>query len=205
MNTLFDCWLPVFKRLQAMLCNPNDAVDYADCREACIRCFEQAEATAGKQDVPEDEKEAARFAVIAWMDETVLCSTFAWRTQWQSEPLQRKYLNTTVAGEQFFARLNALDAGAIQARQVFLFCLQNGFHGQHIHADDHPMLQALIAEQRQLCLPESWQRWPNDAPVTPLSTVSTSAVLLHQQPLIRFAAALVLLYGALFFLLHSIT
>ncbi|SQA96949.1 Uncharacterized protein conserved in bacteria [Cedecea neteri] len=51
---------------------------------------------------PADEKEAARIAVIAWLDEAILSSELPWRHHWRSELLQRKYLEYHDGGRAFF-------------------------------------------------------------------------------------------------------
>lgn len=160
---------------------------------------------ACQQDANEEEKAAAQFAVIAWIDETVLCSSLPWRERWQSELLQRKYLNMTVAGERFFTCLAQLEPDWHQARKVFLFCLQNGFHGQYSMPEDDEPLQEIITEQRALCLPAAWLSWPNDSAITLATCGQTVATPLHKRLLLRATVTLLLLYGSLFFLLYHYT
>lgn len=185
-----------------MIGEPEAFTDYAECRQRCIGLLEQAIHDADRLDTCEDEKMAARVAVIAWLDETVLRSTLPWSQRWQSELLQRKYLDLTVAGERFFTLLAQLDLAHEQAREVFLFCLQQGFHGQYSTADIRPALQSLIAEQRSLCLPEAWQTWPNDAELVPGPVVPTGTISQRLRPLLTMAASVASLYAILFFLLY---
>ncbi len=56
-----------------------------------------------------DIYEAAEFAVVAYIDELLLCSDWKKRGEWQHEPLQRIYFNTTSAGAEFYDRLNELN------------------------------------------------------------------------------------------------
>lgn len=202
MSALLDCYLPVFRQVLDMIAEPASFTEYTDARQACLLRLERAFQLASQLDISEEEKADAQFAVIAWVDETVLCSSLPWCEHWQSELLQRKYLNITVAGERFFTSLAQLDPAHHQARRVFLFCLQNGFHGQYSAPDDDAPLQEIIAEQRALCLPESWQSWPNDSAITPATCGETVTTPLHKRLLLRSTLMLLLLYGFLFLLLY---
>lgn len=200
---LLDRYLPVFKHVLEMFGDPTRFEDYEKSRQTCVFLLEQAIDEAGQLDISEEEKEAARVAVIAWMDETVLCSALPWRQHWQSELLQRKYLNITVAGECFFTLLSQLDPAHEQARTVFLFCLQQGFHGQYSSPDDRHALQAIIVEQRSLCLPDGWQRWPNEAAIVPCAPAPIGTMTQRLRPLLTWTVSITLLYAILYSFLHS--
>ncbi|MEY8712765.1 type IV secretion protein DotU [Mangrovibacter phragmitis] len=195
---LLDCYLPVFKKIILMSGEHAAYPEYDSAREACIDALETAMQRAAQQDACEQEKEAARLAVIAWMDETILCSLLPWRQQWQGELLQRKYLNITIGGERFFSELEQLEVTWQQARKVFLFCLHNGFHGQYGSPDDKAALLGVIAQQRKLLLPEAWHQWPCAAAITPCSTEPPAVMSLHKRPLFNLTVAVTLLYGAVF-------
>jgi len=199
---LLDSYLPVFKQVLHMTAAPAMFDDYPQSRQTCINILDHAIREAAQQDVGEEEKEAAQVAVIAWLDETVLCSMLTWRHRWQCELLQRKYLNITVAGEYFFTCLSQLDPAHVQARKVFLFCLQQGFHGQYSSPDDRQTLEQEIAEQRRLCLPEAWQTWPNEAAIVPAPFIPAGTVTQHLRPLMSTAIGILLLYTILYFSLY---
>lgn len=200
--TLLDSYVPVFKHVLRMTGDPDAFCEYDDSRKTCIACLEQAVQSADEQDTTASEKEAACTAVIAWLDETILRSGLQWRQRWQSELLQRKYLNITTAGERFYTLLAQLNPSEKQARNVFLFCLQQGFRGQYSAPEDQDALLIVIAEQRQYCLPEEWQTWPNDLGITPVTHLITPALSLRRHPLLSLLAAVLLLYGVLYFYLH---
>ncbi len=72
------------------------------------------------------------YAIAALADEIAL-SKPALHAFWVSRPLQLKYCNETVAGENFFARVQALrgDPRRQDALRVYYLCLLFGFQGQH--------------------------------------------------------------------------
>lgn len=200
--SLLDQYLPVFKQVLYMTSEPTVFTDYEAGRQCCIDKIEQAIHDAEQQDVSEKQKELSTLAVIAWLDETILRSTLPWCQRWQTELLQRKYLNITIGGELFFTRLAELDLKYKDAREVFLFCLQHGFRGRYNGSSDLPALQALITKQRELCLPDVWQSWPNDAPITPVLNVSTGTISQHLRHLLTITAGVIVFYAILFCLLY---
>lgn len=200
--TLLDHYLTVFKKILHMSDSPTYFENYEQSRQTCVSLLEQAIHEADQLDISEEEKGAARVAVIAWLDETVLCSALPWRQRWQNELLQRKYLNITVAGEYFFTLLEQLEVHHKQAREVFLFCLQHGFHGQYSSPNDRSTLQAVIIEQRSLCLPDAWQRWPNDAAIVPYQIETKGTIRQRLRPLWTLIVVVTLLYATLYFFLN---
>lgn len=199
---LLDSYLPVFKLSLNMVNNPDDFADYDESRNTLIKTLVDVFIDVDQCETEKEEKEAAYFAVIAWLDEIILCSGLPWRQQWQGELLQRIYLNTTVAGSLFYDRLQTLDSKYLQARRVFLFCLQNGFHGKYGTVADRSDLLDLIKDLRQKCLPECWMTWPGDAPIVPPITNKQFAMPLHKSLLPVATVCTLLIYGFIYLFLR---
>ena len=83
------------------------------------------------------------FPVCAWVDETVLCSDWEDREKWQQTPLQLVFFKTMNAGEEFFARLNALDPDARDIREVYDYCLTIGYRGKYFQPKDEGVLREI--------------------------------------------------------------
>ncbi|EDQ2876749.1 DotU family type IV/VI secretion system protein [Salmonella enterica subsp. enterica] len=198
---LIDCYMPVFVKVLEVTSKPEIYFDYEQTRLCIISQLEKATLAACLDDIYEEERLSARFAVIVWVDEAIMCSTLSWRKSWKKELLQREYLNTTIGGELFFSKLSGLLSNYIQAREVFLFCLQNGFHGRYSASSEYSELQNIILQQRRLCLPEKWHVWPNNAIITPGNTKRKDARKLKLSPVFFMTLALLLLYVALFIIL----
>ena len=92
----------------------------------------------------EEESDRARFAVCAWVDETIQVSGWPGREQWSKYPLQREYYGTANAGEEFFTRLDGLGEEDLPVREVFATCLALGFKGRFF-------LERQKAELDQVC------------------------------------------------------
>lgn len=91
----------------------------------------------------QEDFDLARFAVCAWIDEAILNSSWNGRMQWQKEPLQHVYFNTTEAGQEFFVRLNALGLQHSEVREVYYLCLAMGFKGRYCRDVDASLLGQL--------------------------------------------------------------
>jgi type VI secretion system protein ImpK len=119
------------------------------------RLLSQSEALSRKGEISREEFDTARFAVCAWVDESILGSPWTHRNLWQREQLQRILYNTTEAGEEFFERMNALGYHQREAREVYYLCLSLGFMGRHCHAGDDFLLTQLKTSNLQVLLGSS--------------------------------------------------
>ncbi len=94
------------------------------------------------------EQDAALFAICAWVDESVLVSSWKEKERWQASPLQVTHFGTWNGGEEFFSRLAALNEGEDQAREVYDYCLSVGFKGSLFRPDDCEALERITGEQK---------------------------------------------------------
>lgn len=85
--------------------------------------------------LPPDEVEEARFALVAWADETILVSSWSGREEWLREPLQLQLFRTNRAGDEFYDHLAALRPEQNYAREVYFLCLCLGFEGGYTGRD----------------------------------------------------------------------
>jgi type VI secretion system protein ImpK len=98
---------------------------------------------------PEDY-DLARFAIIAWVDETMMNSAWNEKENWQKELLQRKYYQTADAGELFFERLNRVGPHQRDVREIYYLCLAMGFTGRYCHEGDEYLLDQLKTSNLKL-------------------------------------------------------
>lgn len=96
----------------------------------------------------------ALFPVVAWVDER-LSLLPQWHTTkaWRSHMLQRKLFSTSLAGVQFFERLQEIDPKDDDLREVYVTCLALGFVGRYSQNPNSPELVALRLENYQLLRP----------------------------------------------------
>jgi type VI secretion system protein ImpK len=89
----------------------------------------------------------AMFAVCALIDEKTLDSEWVHRDEWLKQPLQKEFFDTNNAGQLFFERLDALNEfnqDEQDIREVYLYCLKQGFVGCYFQAGDQSRLQEII-------------------------------------------------------------
>jgi type VI secretion system protein ImpK len=94
------------------------------------------------------ELDDARFALVAWADETLLASHWAGREQWSQELLQVQIFRTNRGGDEFYQRLARLRPDQSAARQIYFLCLALGFEGQLVGEDGDR--RTLIQQQYDL-------------------------------------------------------
>ena len=103
-------------------------------RERTRRLLRQAERGAQDAGYDRDDTREASFAVVAFLDETIQRSGWSDREQWLAQPLQLELYDRNDAGEEFFARLDALRGQAserVDVLEVYYLCLALGFRGRY--------------------------------------------------------------------------
>ena len=81
-----------------------------------------------------DDIHKVLFALIAFIDETVIVSDWEHKQTWLSKPLQLEYFNRYDAGEEFFVNLDQLRQKPKQnwmVLEVYFLCMALGFKGKY--------------------------------------------------------------------------
>ncbi len=82
--------------------------DYKVVRKDFSLLLDRVESKRREGKFSDEQFDKARFAVFAWVDEAILCSSWPGAKDWLKHTLQREYYGTSSAGEEFFERLNLL-------------------------------------------------------------------------------------------------
>lgn len=156
---------------------------------------------------PQDDFDLARFAVFAWIDETILNSGWQEKGKWQGEQLQRTYYQTTDAGEIFYDKLNQLQPQQTQVREVYYLCLAMGFTGRYCNPGDEFLLDQLknsnlkiLGGTPDMRMLEEEQLFPDAYHRDKATKSSARGIQRSSLGLLFGAMAPVLLYGILFFI-----
>jgi type VI secretion system protein ImpK len=107
--------------------------DAAALRARMLELRQRFEREAGELGFTASDTEDALFAMVAFLDETVLNCRGAARDAWISRPLQLELYGRQLAGEEFFERLERLRKDRetrIEALEVYCCCLAFGFAGR---------------------------------------------------------------------------
>ncbi|AXM95515.1 DotU/TssL family secretion system protein [Pseudomonas plecoglossicida] len=121
------CWLPVFSATKRGLADPVQT--FETLTPLLVSSLDSAAATAREQRFPDAQINEAMFALVAWMDEAALTTSWCGAASWRQAPLQQRYFSTGRAGVEFFQRLEALPADSQGVREVFGLALLSGFQG----------------------------------------------------------------------------
>jgi len=124
-----------------------EEISCKDLSERYGMLLRRADRCAKEAGFSDEEWREALFPACAWIDESILCSDWAGKEEWQRNPLQLIYFNTINAGEEFFARLAALGEHDDPIREVYDYCLMLGFKGRFYLAEDEGRLANLTRSQ----------------------------------------------------------
>lgn len=115
-------------------------VPSAEMRQMVDNWLKEFELRGTQLGYKETQIQNAKFALAAFVDETVLTGGFPVRNEWERYPLQLEYFKEQFAGVKFFERLEALLKNVEQEAdvvEVYYLCLLLGFKGKyHIYLED---------------------------------------------------------------------
>lgn len=125
--------LTTVARLRSHKVVANDAESF---RIRVTQVLSAAEQSAREMGYQSDDVRYALFAVIAFLDETVLNSGQQMFADWPRRTLQQEVFGVHMAGEQFFQYLQQLlerqdSADLADVLEVFELCLLMGFKGRY--------------------------------------------------------------------------
>jgi type VI secretion system protein ImpK len=132
-NDLVSLASPVIQlvtQIRAGLLTPSNEL-----RPALDALLKQMETRAQSAGYTENENLSAKFALAAFVDETVLTAQFPLREQWEKYPLQLEYFGEHLAGVKFFDRLDGLlrdPNSAPEIVEVYYLCLVLGYKGKYM-------------------------------------------------------------------------
>ncbi len=93
--------------------------------------FERESRSAG---IDNEKVKKATFALVAFLDETIISSAWNQKEVWLSDPLQIRMFDTFNAGEEFFTYLEELRQRSSVNKdvlEIYYLCLALGFKGKY--------------------------------------------------------------------------
>jgi type VI secretion system protein ImpK len=96
--------------------------------DSLFKKFEERGTNSGYR---ESQLQDTKFALAAFVDETVLAGGFPLREEWERYPLQLEFFKEALAGTKFFERLDWLiKQGETDVVELYYLCLLLGFKGK---------------------------------------------------------------------------
>lgn len=90
--------------------------------------------------------QVSKFALAAFVDETVLTNNFPLRDEWEKNALQLEYFGEQLAGNKFFDKLEAMlkqIETTVDAVEVYYFCMLLGFKGRYAIYEQEKLLATM--------------------------------------------------------------
>jgi type IV/VI secretion system ImpK/VasF family protein len=146
MPTLREVFTPLIAYMLFFARSPVEQQrPFADLRTAIERLLGDQRTAVKRLDLSLTDYENASFAIVAWLDETVMrCAHDSNTTlfgEWRRSPLQVELFNTANAGEEFFDRLARLTPAQKQVTELYYLALCLGFRGRYY--DDSQAVQLI--------------------------------------------------------------
>lgn len=126
---LVDCFCDLFSFTLRLSDNREQYTDARQTHEYYLGLIEEARICSRERGYDRQQFNEALFAVIIWIDETILCSDLPFTHAWSTYQLQLHLLGTNNGGDEFYDHLAAVDRQDTQLLEVFAYCLAFGFHG----------------------------------------------------------------------------
>ncbi|MFM2478737.1 DotU family type IV/VI secretion system protein [Celerinatantimonas sp. MCCC 1A17872] len=174
---LCEIFLEFFSFIQYLVSSAKDDLpDYETVRDDIELLIKQMDSKSTQLELLPEQYDQARFAVFAWADETILCSSWIGAKQWIKNTLQRQYYGTVNAGEEFFVRMDKLKAQCLSLSsensnelledsleqsfssiqdvlEVYTLSIAMGFSGKYFN-EDGSFLNKLKKESVEQILPQ---------------------------------------------------
>lgn len=131
MRSLTDYYVPVAAWVQEQL--GGTLPPAPQLKTEILSRIEQSRRAAIEEGIEEKVFEAGLFPVVAWIDESLMCASWAGATEWRTILLQKARYKIANGGVEFFRRLSALGPDPVDREilAVYYMVLHLGFQGQY--------------------------------------------------------------------------
>lgn len=167
-NSLALCFQEVLTAILRVRFQRQQVQDSESFRAQMRRSLQSAMQEGRALGYSSDTVQMGVFAVVAFMDESVLNLQSPVFAEWARRPLQEELFGGHLAGETFFRNLRALlsqqdSAEVADALEVHCLCLQMGYRGRYAFGDSGELHQLLRQALAKI------QRVRGDAHLVPLT------------------------------------
>lgn len=103
-------------------------------RQRILDLLDQSEREALRASISSEDLRKAKFALVAFIDETILSSNWSQRERWRSRPMQLELYGLHDAGDVFYDNLQELMRQPGQYAEVlemYYLCMTLGFKGRY--------------------------------------------------------------------------
>ena len=143
-NDLVSFAAPIFDlilRLKSGIVQPSN-----DLRPKIAELLKQFEERALRYRFSEKIVQVAKFALAAFVDETVLTNNFPLKEEWEKYPLQLELFGEQLAGEKFYDKLESMLKQinvTADAVEIYYVCMLLGFKGKYAVYEQDKLLATM--------------------------------------------------------------
>jgi type VI secretion system protein ImpK len=203
---LYEGMLTAAVRVQTRRQQVQDVEDF---RERMKQALREIAATAARKGYSADDLQEANFAVVAFLDETILTND-ACAAEWARKSLGEELFGQRSAGEVFFKRLETLRANRdsqslAEVIEVYYLCLLLGYEGKFAGAakGELQLLMTNLRERIERIFGRNPEFSPDGAlPDEPVAAAPAADPLDRQVKLFALAALVLAILCFLGFSLH---
>ncbi|MEA1968345.1 MAG: DotU family type IV/VI secretion system protein [Thermodesulfobacteriota bacterium] len=128
--TIIDCVTELFAYTYYLVEKLSSSqIDFDQVKDNYTGLIDQARVCGKSAGIPQKKIDKALFPVFAWIDESLLETSWDHKQEWIKNSLQKVYFNTTNAGEIFFKNLEKLTEDEKEIQEVYQYSLSSGFKG----------------------------------------------------------------------------
>ena len=112
----------------------NDYGNSSELKSQINLLFNRFEDNARRNGIDNEKIRYAKFALVAFLDETIISSEWREKDDWLSEPLQIRMFDTFNAGEEFYTYMGNLRQKTSLNKdvlEIYYLCLSLGFKGKY--------------------------------------------------------------------------
>lgn len=130
-NQVLTLALPIFELITQI--RTQELVPSNQVRATINAQLKQFEQRAVELKYRESQIKFAVFALVSFIDESVLTAQFDFKTEWEKNPLQLELFNEQVAGVTFYEHIDELlkRPEDIDILEIYYICLIFGFRGRY--------------------------------------------------------------------------
>ena len=124
-----ECFILILQLRATTNYGPADVL-----KSKVLDMFDKFENNSRKIGVDNERIRLAKFALVAFLDETIISSDWSEKNEWLTEPLQIKLFDTFNAGEEFFTNMSTLrqrTSANKDVLEIYYLCLSLGFKGKY--------------------------------------------------------------------------
>ncbi len=134
---LRDCFMDLFAYgLYFKDAEKKSNIPIEDVQQEVSDLIVKSEQTAQENNLSKSDYDLARFAVLVWMDEIIMRSSWPEKIKWQKKFLQRQFYKTSRGGIEFYKHLKELEHDQDEIREVFFISMIAGFRGKYDLSDE---------------------------------------------------------------------